>query len=367
MHTAVRNVDPETYDPVAAGYTQFGDPSGSKMGTLNTYLRDAYDNGAVIVPQTKADQVCVEDGRACGVAATWSDPESGETRSVTVRAPQVVVACGALETPALLLRSGIGGPAVGQNLYLHPSAGLFGVYAKDQQAWWGPPQAAVMDEFRDLGDGYGILVEGSQWYSGVFAFQLSRRDGKQAKEAMSKLGRMADFLFILRDHRGGNVTIDEAGEAVHTYELTDERDVAAYRKGLRVMAKLHEAAGAEELWFGATPRVWKRGEDLDAWCDELDTMHIGAGGLFIGSAHQMGSARMGTDPATSVAQPTGELHDVPGVWIGDTSAFPTPSGANPMLTCMALAHRTAEQISGQRDETPITARAEKALDDAPAA
>ena len=367
MHTAVRNVDPERYDPVAAGYTQFGDPTGSKMSTLNTYLRDAYDNGAVIVPQTKATKVVVEGGRAVGVEATWTDLENGDTRSVTVRAKDVVVACGALETPALLLRSGIGGPAVGQNLYLHPSAGIFGVYAEDQKAWWGPPQAAVMDEFRDLGDGYGLLVEGSQWYSGVFAFQLSRRDGKQAKEAMSKLGRMADFLFILRDHKGGTVTVDEAGEAVHTYELTDERDVAAYRKGLRVMAKLHEAAGAEEMWFGATPRVWKRGEDVDAWMDEIDQIHIGAGGLFMGSAHQMGSARMGTDPATSVAKPTGELHDTAGVWIGDTSAFPTPSGANPMLTCMALAHRTAEQISGKRDEVAIPARAEKALDDAPAA
>ena len=87
----------------------------------------------------------------------------------------------------------------------------------------------------------------------------------------------------------------------------------------------------------------------------------------MGSAHQMGSARMGTDPATSVAKPTGELHDVPGVWIGDTSAFPTPSGANPMLTCMALAHRTAEHISGQRHEVEVPAQAEEALDSAPAA
>jgi hypothetical protein len=187
-----------------------------------------------------------------------------------VNAPHVVVACGALETPALLLRSGIGGPAVGHNLYLHPSAGIFGVYAEDQKAWWGPPQAAIMDEFRDLGDGYGFLVEGSQYYTGVFAFQLARRDGAQAKEAMSKLGRMADFLFVLRDHAGGQVTIDDAGEAVHTYALTDERDIAGYRKGLRVMATLHEAAGAEEMWFGTTPRVWKKGDDVDAWVDELD-------------------------------------------------------------------------------------------------
>jgi choline dehydrogenase-like flavoprotein len=70
-----------------------------------------------------------------------------------------------------------------------------------------------------------------------------------------------------------------------------------------------------------------------------------------------------------VAQPTGELHDVAGVWIGDTSAFPTPSGANPMLTCMALAHRTAENITGRRDEAPARqqAAAEQALDAAPAA
>jgi len=369
VHTAVRNVDPDTYDPVAAGYTQFGDPSGSKMSTLNTYLRDAFDAGAVIVPNTRADQVCTSAGRATGVAATWTDSGTGQTRRLTVNAPDVVVACGALETPALLLRSGIGGPAVGKNLYLHPSAGIFGVYPADQRAWWGPPQAAIVDEFRDLGGGYGLLVEGSQYYTGVFAFQLARRDGVQAKEAMSKLGRMADFLFIVRDHVGGEVTVDAQGEAVHTYALTDKRDIAAYRKGLRVMAQLHEAAGAEELWFGTTPRVWKRGEDLDAWVDELDQIHIGAGGLFMGSAHQMGSARMGTDPSTSVAQPTGELHDVAGVWIGDTSAFPTPSGANPMLTCMALAHRTAEFLGGRRDDAPAQQEpaAEQALDAAPAA
>ena len=54
---------------------------------------------------------------------------------------------------------------------------------------------------------------------------------------------------------------------------------------------------------------------------------------------------MGTDPADSVAGPFGELHDVKGVWIGDGSAFPTSSGVNPMMTIMALAHRTAGAIA----------------------
>ncbi|WP_231991587.1 GMC oxidoreductase [Mycobacterium ulcerans] len=54
---------------------------------------------------------------------------------------------------------------------------------------------------------------------------------------------------------------------------------------------------------------------------------------------------MGSDPATSVANEWGELHDTPGVFIGDASALPSASGANPMISTMALAHRTAEAIA----------------------
>jgi choline dehydrogenase-like flavoprotein len=344
---ATLNIDPARHNPDLAGYTQFGDVTGAKQGTLTTYLRDAYDAGARILCHTKALRVLHDNGRAIGVEAVFTDPVSQATRAITVHAKQVVVAAGALETPAVLLRSGIGGPAVGKHLRLHPSSGMFGVYEEDQRAWWGPPQAAVMDEFRDLGDGYGLLVEGSHYYPGVFAFQLALTNGKAHKELMAKFARMCDLLFITRDHGGGEVTLDEHGEALHHYSLDDPRDQEQVRRGLRVLAELHLAAGAQELWLN-TPYApgFLRGGDLDAWLETLYAMPFGAGGIALGSAHQMGSARMGLDPATSVAAPTGELHDVKGVWIGDTSAFPTPSGANPMLTCMALAHRTAEHLLG---------------------
>ena len=58
----------------------------------------------------------------------------------------------------------------------------------------------------------------------------------------------------------------------------------------------------------------------------------------------MGSCRMGVDPATSVADGRGALHDVPNVWIGDASALPSAPGVNPMITVMALARRTAHAI-----------------------
>ena len=89
-------------------------------------------------------------------------------------------------------------------------------------------------------------------------------------------------------------------------------------------------------------------------------MPLRAGGFRLFAAHQMGTCRMGSDPQTSVANPHGELHDTPGVWIGDASAFPTPSGTNPMITIMALAHRTGEAIvaaspAGTSSATTVTA------------
>jgi choline dehydrogenase-like flavoprotein len=88
------------------------------------------------------------------------------------------------------------------------------------------------------------------------------------------------------------------------------------------------------------------GDDLGAFVAKVQRIPFRAGGHRMFSAHQMGSCRMGTDPERSVAGPWGELHDTPGVWIGDGSAFPTSSGTNPMISIMALAHRTAEAIVG---------------------
>jgi len=76
-----------------------------------------------------------------------------------------------------------------------------------------------------------------------------------------------------------------------------------------------------------------------------------AGGLQLFSAHQMSSCRLGTDPQTSVANTSGELHDTPGVYIGDASGMPTASGTNPMISAMSLAHRTATNIAHEAQST----------------
>jgi choline dehydrogenase-like flavoprotein len=345
FHHTVRNVDPELYNPDTAGYIGFGDQSGAKQSTAKTYLADAAANGADLVARCAVQRILVEGGRAAGVEALYTEPDGSRTARVTVRAPRVVAACGSLESPALLLRSGIGGPAVGQNLRLHPTSAIFGYYEEDQRAWWGAPQACVIDEFAAVEDGHGFLIEASQYTTGLGASSLPFTTAEEHKERMSRYSQGATFIGLLRDRGAGRVTVDEAGQPLVWYSLEDELDVRNAHRALEAQSRLHQAAGALEIAaLAAGAPTWRMGDDLDDFVARCKRVPLGAGGHRLFTAHQMGSCRMGRDPQTSVANPYGELHDTPGVWIGDASAFPTSSGTNPMITIMALARRTAAAI-----------------------
>lgn len=339
--TIVRNADPRSYSAETAGFIGFGDFSGSKQSGDRTFLADAASDGARLVVRASARRVLTEDGRAAGVEAI---AESGA--KLTVRAPRVVVACGALESPALLLRSGIGGPAVGKGLRLHPTTAVFGAYGEDLKTWMGPPQAFLVDEFADTGEGYGFLIEAAQYAPALIGAALPWDGAAAHREVMEQVRLGGTFISLTRDRGSGEVTVDANGEPVVTYAVTDELDLANLGHGVDVQMRIHEAAGASEIRSLAVGLpMWKRGEDIDAAAQAARGAHMGFGGQRMFSAHQMGTCRMGTDPEMSVANPWGELHDAPGVFIGDGSAFPTASGTNPMVTIMALARRTATAIA----------------------
>ena len=340
-----RNVDESRYTPETAGYIGFGDQTGAKQSTAKTYLADALAAGAQVIVRCFAERVLVEGGRAAGVEAVYSDPQTGRSARVTVRAPRVVVAGGALESPALLLRSGIGGPAVGENLRLHPCTATTGSYLEDQRAWWGAPHAGLVDEFANLGDGHGFLIEATQYAPGTAASATPFAGGGTHKSLMERMRYGATFIGLVRDHGSGRVTIDADGQAVPWYSLDDPVDVTNTHRALAAQVHLHVAAGAREIAaLAAGLPQWRVGDDVDRYLERLERVPLRAGGFKLFAAHQMGTCRMGSDPRTSVAGPWGELHDTPGVWIGDASAFPTSSGTNPMITIMALAHRTSEAI-----------------------
>lgn len=342
-HVAGRNSGPG-YDPTSAGHVGYGDRSGAKQGTLKTYLVDAVEGGARIVVGCRVDRVLVTDGRAVGVVGHLDDG-----RTVTVHARDVVLAAGALETPAVLLRSGIGGNAVGNHLRLHPVPMLVGVYEEAQQGWWGPPQAAIVDAHTDVVAGHGYLVETAHAHPGITALSLPWRSGRDHKLLMGRSGEMVAFIAVQRDHGAGHVVLDADDEAEVHYPWIDAIDAEVTRHALTTMAELHAASGARAVIDLHPDRdVWRRGDDLGAYARRIADRPVGAGERVMFSAHQMGTARMGPDPRSSVAGPDGQLHDTTGVWIGDTSAFPTAVGSNPMLTCMAMARRTAHALLAQR-------------------
>lgn len=347
FRTVNRNWDPDRHDPAMAGYMGFGDQSGAKQGTLKTYLQDAVDAGAEVVVGCFAERVLVEGGRAAGVAAVVTTPAGGQAR-ITVRAGQVVVAAGALESPALLLRSGLGGPAAGEYLRLHPCNVVMADYGVDQKAWWGAPHAGLVDEFAAGSDGdpYGFLIEATQYTTGLAATATPWTSGREHKALIAESKNYASSIGLVRDHGHGRVVLGPDGQGVAMYGLDDPRDVATSRRAIEAQIRMHHAAGARRILLGARSMpTWRVGDDLEAFIARCRRVPLRAGGAMLFSAHQMGSCRMGADPRTSVADPRGELHDTPGVWIGDGSAFPTPSGTNPMITIMALAHRTAEHVA----------------------
>ena len=331
-------------DPAYCGYCPAGCQQGCKLSAMKTWLQDASDAGARCVVGCHADRILVEDGRAAGVACTVTGAD-GSTTSLTVEAPTVVVAGGSIESPGLLMRSGIGGPAVGKNLRLHPAYVVMGTYDEPVEGWRGQIQSLVSDAYEDLEDGCGFLFEATGVFPALYAVIFPWEDGAIHKELMQQLRWQAPFITVARDHGSGEVVLDDLGRPVVRWGLWDEVDRRLAVRANVELCRLHRAAGAVEIFTNHSRDLrWRQGQDFDDFLGRVEAASYDPGDVACFTAHQMGSCRMGIDPAESVADGRGELHDVRGVWIGDASAFPTAPGVNPMVSIMALAHRTAGQI-----------------------
>lgn len=331
-------------DPEFCGYCSLGCARGCKRSAMKTWLQDASDGGGRAIVGCYAEKILTENGNATGVAATVTHAD-GSTTALTVEASTVVVACGAIESPALLLRSGIGGPATGKNLRLHPACIVWGVYDERIEGWNGQIQSALSDHFFDIEDGFGFLIESVGMLPAFTSTAYPWDSGEQHKQLMSLAGWTAPFITVARDHGSGEVVLDDLGRALVRWDFTDDVDGGLLVRAQVELARLHQAAGATEIFTAhSRERRWRRGDDFDAFTAALEGASYAPNDITTFTAHQMGSCRMGSDPETSVADGRGELHDTKGVWVGDGSAFPTAPGVNPMVTIMSLAHRTADRI-----------------------
>ena len=320
------------------GVCCFGCPTDAKRSTNVSYVPMALRAGAELFTGARVTRILVDGGRAHGVVA-----HSGE-HVLTVYAKAVVASCGALLTPLLLQRQGLGTTSgqLGKNLSIHPACGALAEFDEPIESWRGIPQGYAVEELHDE----GILYEGVQLPL-EFSMSMNHMIGPDLVRLAESFDRVASFGFMVEDTSRGSVH-EVMGQLVIRYWL-GELDLAHLKRGLDVLVQIFFAAGARRVYAPVAGfEVIESEADLAA----LRRATIRPWDLDLSAYHPLGTARMGRDPAHSVVGDDHQVHDTPGLYIVDGGAVPTALGVNPQVTIMALATRAARRSSRRRSPDP---------------
>lgn len=323
---------------VGANNCALGCPTGAKQSTLVSYLPRAFASAADCLTEVRVHRLLIERGRCVGVAGCAIDPvDRRRKKEITILARAVVVACGAVQTPYLLLghRHCRGSRQLGKNFLCHPNAKVVAMYPFDIEGWKGVSQYAQIRQFHDE----GILFAENFVPAGALAAHVDFQ-GDEAWSLFSRYNQMVISGVLVEDSTSGTVSRNVLGMPQVRYDITPH-DHARFLRGVRLLAEMHFALGADRILLPfSTLREARRPDDLK----RIDEHRINARDLELFTVHLMGTARMGNDPRDSVVDPTGQLWDLPGCYVADASVFPTAIGVNPQVTIMALATRIAWRL-----------------------
>ncbi|MBT3345192.1 MAG: GMC family oxidoreductase [Gemmatimonadetes bacterium] len=299
----------------------------AKNDLATTVLRRALRAGLEIQTGAVVGEIEVTDSRARAISGV--DAASGE--AFRIEADRVIVAAGALHTPALLLRSGIdqlspGGDWIGRRLMRHCNAVLTGVFpfvTNREQVFH--KQLCLTDFYEDLREELGTAVGTIQDIYTPSSEVISHFAPRGLKKAASGLSRFMQNLLIIAedDPRPENrVTLtDEVDTFGHTVPRVDHQYSSA---DLRRRDHLVDRAR----------RVLRR---AGAWMTrlyEIDSF-----------SHGVGTMAMAETPSDGALDPMCKVWGVDGLWVVDGSVFPTSAGVNPSLTIGANALRVAPAIA----------------------
>jgi choline dehydrogenase-like flavoprotein len=264
-----------------------------------------------------------------------------------VHAKIVVLAAGAIHTPAVLLRSGIRNPHVGRNLHLHPTTAAYARYEQPVRSWRGVPQSRVCEHFADLdGQGHGVRLEVAPAHPGLWGMALPWDSPRSHRRQMQQLPHLGNVIVLTRDRHGGRVRIDGQGRPVIDYSV--HRDDARHMsRGVVEALRIQRAAGALEV-FSPHHHDYACGcgdeQALEAWLQRVARQPIVKHSFGLFSAHQMSSCRLAGRREQGAVRPDGESWDVANLYVADASLMPTACGVNPMITIMGLAHHVAQHV-----------------------
>ena len=306
---------------------------GRRQSMTETYLPRAFAAGARVLTEHRLDHLVMHDNRA--LRAELTSTADGE-RPVTISFRDVIVCGGAIQTPAMLQRSGLR-HRIGRTLAVHPTVKLA---ARFDSAVNTPGDVAVIQvkEFAPE-----ISFGGSASHPGLVALALTDnwRDFGHAVTAWPEL--VIYYAAITSQGRGWVQAVPGFRDPVVTYRLT-RRDRDLLGQGLARLALVMLEAGALEIYpsFRGAPLVRSR-SDLAAL-----SASFGATKASVMTVHLCSTAPMGEDRRRCATDSFGKVHDTENVYVNDAALLPDAPGVNPQASVMAIAIRNARRFADSK-------------------
>lgn len=331
------------------GHCIAGCASDRKQSALVTFLPWAVAHGAEIYTDARVDFVNIRNGRASGVEGRIIDPD---TKQVVSRffadAQLVILAAGAVQTPLILQKSGIGAQSgmVGRNLSVHPSVTVIGKFPEPIYGWRGALTGVKVDEFHSEEHGHVLMASGLAAPMQLIS-QGELGEGDDHVRFMQNYKHYSALNVFVHDHGQGSVEwvgdVDTGEKRVNWNLSRDE--FKHFREALKHAGRIMFAAGAEKVHLPAYNLTAASNVfELDKAVDQIDYGALGLYTLRMLAYEPQGTCRMGRDPFKSVVNPWGECHEVKGLFVTDASVIPSETTVWSHMTVCALSSYIVENI-----------------------
>ncbi len=320
------------------GFCTFGCGYDSRNTSYTTWYGEDSFNQENIFSETSIKKLVIQNNKATHIEVEY------ESNLHTIAVDKVILSAGSLNTPSILLNSGYKNKHLGKHLKLHPVSGVAGKFETAQKPWAGSMQGIYSDDSLFKNNNYGYLLEGLPMHPSLF-FPFFPNNNDPFDSFIKDYNYWSGSIVLTSDTSSGNIINKNKGP-LWSYNFNDF-DHNHLIEGLIDLVKSYYLAGANEIMVASSPTMhWKKSsaESIDQFINNILSIRNQKYRLLLGSAHQMGTARIHPNPNQGVVDLNGKVHGLDNVYITDASVFPRCSGVNPMITIQAMSHFLTSNI-----------------------
>ena len=321
-----------------SGFSTFGHSDESINSSYQTWFPEDKFNSQNVYSNTSVKYLTISKGKATHINVE----KNGKVQQIAV--DKVVLAAGSLNTPKILLNSGYKNKHLGQHLKLHPVSGVAGKFSEEQKPWAGTMQGIYSDDYLFMKDNYGYLLEGLPMHPSLF-FPFFPNNNDNFEDFIKSYNYWSGSIVLTSDKSSGSI-INKNPQHLWDYNLNDF-DHSNLLHGLENLVRANYLAGAEEIMVAASPTMhWKKSSNvnIEDFINKIRAIKNAPFRILLGSAHQMGTARINPNPEQGVVDLDGKVHGLENVYIVDASTFPRCSGVNPMISIQSMSHFLMSKI-----------------------